>query len=155
MFPLEFSNIEQIGGVFRGLDSLSSDVNFSERLYFWQLTIPCIINNPFGNGLGNFNDLIGFDYPHNLFIHLAFSVGVIFSIIFTFIIIFFILLPFFESKKLNSFYLLFSSILLCTSLNSLVSGDIESNSLILLFIYLCFKCTDRNFFDREYTLACK
>lgn len=155
LFPLDFFNIQQIGGVFRGLDSINSDVTFSERLYFWELTIQSIINNPFGNGLGNFKDLIGFDYPHNLFLHLAFSVGVIFSFIFTFIIIFFILLPFFKPKILNSFYLLFSSILLCTSLNSLVSGDIKTNSLILLFIFLCLKCTDRNFLDREYTLACK
>ena len=50
------------------------------RLYLWDTAIKYTIDNSiiFGNGFGKFEELTGFEYPHNLLIDIFFCTGCVF-----------------------------------------------------------------------------
>lgn len=71
------------------------------RVRIYSVAIENILTHPFGQGLGTFDTLIPAEYPHNLFLHIAFSGGWLALILFlASMIIFF--LSFYRASKMDT-----------------------------------------------------
>ncbi len=80
---LVFANVSdgmstQLGSfsIFRGLEKSDGlDQNALSRLELWAIGIDLIKQHPFGLGLGGYENVTGFKYPHNLFIEVGVELG--------------------------------------------------------------------------------
>lgn len=127
--------VEELSRIFLIIDALQGNVSgqnygsFGSRIDAFSATGTLISNVPFGIGIGSwasYNQHLGVDYPHNLFLELISEFGLLLG--------FFMLLPAlcFFKFKVNAFFFVWLFFLL----SHLVSGDLLDSRFLYLFAYL-------------------
>lgn len=127
--------IEELSRIFLIVDALQGNVSgqnygsFGSRIDAFSATVSLIGNTPLGVGVGSwasYNQHLGVDYPHNLFLELTSEFGLLLG--------FFMLLPAlcFFKFKVNAFFFVWLFFLL----SHLVSGDLLDSRFLYLFAYL-------------------
>jgi hypothetical protein len=120
-----------------------SDDSTSARIQAYKNALSGILNNPFGIGLGNAATLVNYnlpgkeymDYPHNIIMEVFLECGWITGIYFIGLLVFCLLIAYKKAVK-EIIFVPVLALLLFTVLNSMVSGDLNVNKDMFLYVGL-------------------